>query len=353
MLGIDVSKAQLECALLDRPSERILWTRTYPNTPAGIQRLLEATPPEVPWVLEPTGRYSLAVVQQGQAAGRKVLLAPPRKAKAYLASIQDRAKTDRVDGCGLAWFAVTRPRTQALRPYPVNPEAVERLEQLLTARRGVVQALTSLRQRADELTHAAALLEPALAGLQAQVDALDAAIAAAVKEVAAADAQRLQDVVGIGPVTATATAARLHSRPFAHADQWVAYLGLDVGVVASGKRKGERGLTKQGDAELRRLFYLCAQSAVRSKKGPFRAEYQRLKDRGRKPAEALCIIARKLAKVSWSLVKHGTQYDPEKVYQPVSPPPKPHSQSVSGATQPGSSAAGGPALDPTADETVH
>lgn len=357
MLGIDVSKPSLECTLLDRETERRQWRRTYANTAEGVTQLLAATPPDVPWVLEPTGRYSLQVAQQAQAAGRKVLLAPPRKAKAYLNSLQDRAKTDRLDSEGLAWFALTRPKAKALRSYPVNTEAVEELQQLLTARQGIVQALTSLRQRQAELTHAADLLEPAIAALAAQEAALDTALQTAVVALAQEDVQRLQAVVGIGPVTATAVAARLHARKFAHADQWVAYIGLDIGVVQSGQRKGERGLTKQGDAQLRRLFYMCAKSAIRSKKGPFQAEYARLRAQGRKPTAALCIIARKLAKLSWSLVKHGAQYDAAKVYpgQPFTPeaPPaaatKPARRAARGGTPVLSSGASGPAptLGPT------
>ena len=314
ILGIDVSKASLTCALLDRETEQFRWQRQYANSPAGVRELLAKTPPEVPWVLEPTGRYSLTVAQQAQAAGRQILLAPTRKAQRYLASVQERAKTDRVDAPGLAWFAATRPKTQALTPYPVKSEAVERLQQLLTARRGVVEALTSLRQRQAELPHAAAPLAAAVAALEAQQAALEQELATATEALARDELRRLCEVVGIGTVTATAVVARMKGRKFAHADQFVAYVGLDVGVVESGKRKGQRGLTKQGDAELRRLLYLCAQSAVRSPKGPFQAQYARELARGRKRTAALCIIARKLAKICWAIVERGATYDPERVY---------------------------------------
>src|SRR5947209_18117751 len=102
MLGIDVSKAELTCALLDRATEQFRWERSVPNTTAGIQRLLALTPSDVPLVVEPTGRFSLPVVEHARAAGRTVLLAPPRKAKAYLRSLSSRAKTDRLDARGLA-----------------------------------------------------------------------------------------------------------------------------------------------------------------------------------------------------------------------------------------------------------
>src|SRR5688500_7733462 len=117
MLGIDVSKHTLACALYDPAHGRFQWERSVPHTPAGLKDLLASTPPEVAWVMEPTGRFSLAVAQVAQAAGRKALLAPTRKAKRYLASLQDRAKCDRLDSRGLALFGASRPDA-SLVPLP-------------------------------------------------------------------------------------------------------------------------------------------------------------------------------------------------------------------------------------------
>lgn len=319
MLGIDVSKAQLACALLDRATEQFRWERCVPNTPAGVDSLLALAPSDVPLVVEPTGRYSLLVVEQAPAAGRTVLLAPPRKAKAYLRSLTSRAKTDRLDARGLALFAASRPKAQALRPYPLKEAAVQRLEQLLAARRGVTAALVRLEQQRRELPHAAAVLTQAVADLRARRRQLDVQIAQL-----ASDEQQfpavatLQQVPGIGPVIAASVAARLTSHSFARPDQFVAYLGLDVGVVSSGQRVGQRGLTKEGDAELRRLFYLAAQANLACKQSPFREQYERHRANGLSSTAALNAVARKLAKVCWSLVKHGGPYVPARVHHPTS-----------------------------------
>jgi transposase len=329
MLGIDVSKAELTCALYAPTSERFLWDRSVPNTPTGVARLLAATPADVPFVVEPTGRYSLTVVQLARAAGRVVLLAPPLAAQAYRRSLNNRAKTDRLDARALAQFAATRPKTQALRPYPLKSADVEHLDQLLTARRGLTAALTSLEQQRAALPHAAGVLAPAIADLQARRRELDAAIAAL-----AADEQRfpavprLRQVPGVGPVISAAVASRLTSHDFARADQFVAYIGLDIRVLQSGQRKGERGLTKQGDAELRRLFYLAAQANVRCTGSPFRRQYERELAKGMTKTAALNAVARKLARVCWSLVKHGGEYDPQRVHEQTPPASSP----VPGAT---------------------
>ena len=112
----------------------------------------------------------------------------------------------------------------------------------------------------------------------------------------------------------------------------MAYLGLDVSVAQSGRRKGERGLTKQGDAELRRLLFLCACASLRAKDPVFRDQYERERAKGLPSTAALCAVARKMAKVCWSLARHGTDYDPARVRQ--QPAPKKGPEKEPGAAPP-------------------
>jgi transposase len=312
MLGIDVSKDTLACTLFDPATQKPLWSRTVPNTAAGVTRLLRQTPDTSPWALEPTGRYSLLATTRAQEAGRCVLLAQPKKARHFLHSIQSRAKTDVLDSHGIGLFALCRP----LPPYPIKSQAVEQLDQLLSARKALSASLASFQLQARELAHAAHTLEPVIAALQAQKEEVDKQIAqhtAAQEEFAIA--AELEQVPGFGKVTAATLASRLAARPFSHSDAFVAYCGLDVGVRQSGKKSGHTGLTKQGDGELRRLLYLAAQSNLRSKNSPFKAQYDRERAKGLSSTAALCAVARKLARLAWSLHKHGTSYDPHRVHQ--------------------------------------
>lgn len=311
MLGIDTSKDTLSAAFRDPVTRDLLWEKTVSNSSAGIEALLIQTPVGAPWVIEPTGRYSASAAKIAREAGRQVLLAPPRKARAFLNSLQSRAKTDRLDGKGLALFGLSRP----LAPYPIKSQAVEQLDQLLSARKGLALALSSLKQRQSELPFASEYLGSSVEALTAQIKALDVKINAHIEaspEFAAAG--RIDEVPGIGPVTAAAVTARLAAKKFDHPDKFVAYVGLDIGVAESGKRKGQRGLTKQGDAEIRRLLYVCAQANLRTKDSPFKQQYERELRKGLSKTGALNAVARKLAKLCWSLHHHGTSYNPDRVY---------------------------------------
>ena len=312
MFGIDVSKAWLVCTRLDAETQKAIWEVKAPNCTEGIEHLLQAVPAEIPWVVEPTGRYSSLVVHLAIAAGRKVLQATPREARSFLKSRFPRAKTDRVDSLGLALFALSQP----LRPFPVKSDAITQLEQLLRARRGVAQALTDLKLRREELPHAAEPLQEVVDGLQEQLKQFDARIGALVADQEKFPEVALLDAVpGIGVLTAATVAACLKAKHFAHPDRFVAYVGLDLVVRDSGQSRGRRTLSHRGDAEIRRLLYLAAQANLRCKSSPFKDQYARERAKGLSTTQALCAVARKLARVCWSLAQHGAEYDPERVFR--------------------------------------
>jgi transposase len=353
MLGVDVGKAELHGTWRDAETRRVRWQGAVPNTEAGIRQLLKRAP-GVSVVVEPTGRYGEPLIRAAQAAGREVLLAAPRKARAFLWSEQPRAKTDRVDSAGLALYGLTG----RLRPYQLPSPAVDQVKQLLAARRGLSQSLASLRQQRSALPLAADVLTPAIAALERQIAELDRQMKRALAASAEPDRQRalataaavdpavavpdvtaapapprghalaaaaaaLMAVPGIGEVTAPALADCLVEKQFTHPDQFVAYLGLDIRVSQSGRRKGQFGLSKHGDADLRRLLYLAAMSAGNSTHDrTFAARYEREQAKGLAKTAALTAVARKLAKVAWSIVTHGTQYDPQRVdAQPIDDKP--------------------------------
>lgn len=347
MLGVDVGKAELYGTWRDPETEAVRWHGAVPNTAVGIRQLLRRAPAS-PVVVEPTGRYGESLIRTAQAEGRTVLLAPTRRARAFLSAVQSRAKTDRVDSAGLALYGL-RGR---LRPYILPSDEVDELKQLLAARRGLSQSRSALKQQLDALPRAAATLEPAVTALAQQIDKIDrqlaklstpptpptasktitptsAAVAAAPASTAAAAepvvpaapppspvlaaARTLRAVPGFGPVTATALAACLVEKQFTHPDQFVAYLGLDIRVHQSGRRIGQFGLSKHGDAELRRLLYIAAVSAAQSRDTTFATRYAREQAKGLAKTAALNAVARKLAKVAWSLIAHNSTYDPQRV----------------------------------------
>ena len=176
------------------------------------------------------------------------------------------------------------------------------------------------------MPYAAAHLAAAITALHGEQQAIDRALAALTREQEAV--ARLQTIPGVGPVTAVTMAVCLTSKEFGHPDQFIAYVGLDVRVRESGQQRGKRTLSHQGDAELRRLWYLCAQANLRSRdpENPFKVQYARERAKGLTSTGALCAVARKLARTCWSLTKHDTVYEATRVQQ------QPASRSETAAT---------------------
>jgi len=310
-IGIDISKDRLDCALFEAATQHLVWTRRFTNDGQGIQALLSQAPSSAAFIAEPTGRYGHAFIQAAHQQGRAVLLAPNRQARLYLRAMDSRAKTDKIDSRGLARFGTAKE----LLPYTLKSAPVEELDQLLSVRKALSRSITRFTLQAKELPLAAEQLAPILADLKARLRELDKRIAQAQRNSPCFDlAKRLQQIPGVGAVTAAAVASRLVAKGFVSGDAFVAYTGLDITVSQSGKNQGQGRLSKQGDAELRRLLYCCAQATLRCKQSPFKDLYARQRAKGLASTKALCVVARRLARVCWSIAAHGSDYDPARVF---------------------------------------
>jgi transposase len=182
--------------------------------------------------------------------------------------------------------------------------------------RAQAQALQELARHSAASTRAVAAravvvrtLALHLLELRTRVAELEAAIA----ELLRADppSQQLQaQVPGLGPLwTATVRAELGDISRFARVDQVVAYAGLEPRTHDSGRFAGQRRLSKRGPGALRHALYMATLVAVRVRP-EWRRRYQRLLDRGRAKKEALTILARKLLKVIYHLLRTGASYDP-------------------------------------------
>jgi transposase len=313
VLGVDVSKKTLAMCLMDARDRSILTQNSIPNKENDVRRFLSAAPVDSMDTLcvavEPTGRYWYVMADTALASGCKVVSAPPRAAKKFLQSVNLRAKTDKLDAKGIALYA----STMELHDYTPKPEALRTLDELLSLRRNLSQTVALYTQLSDSDRAGDDILREVLQAVKAQLRDLDKRIAQVQTDVI--HAKRLRTVPGFGPVVSGSLASRLTTYSFKHSDSFVAYIGLDLRISDSGKKRGRRTLTKNGDPELRRLLYLAAQSAIKVKDSPFAKIYHTHRERGLTSTEAICVVARKLARTAWSIVRFETEYDPDRVFQ--------------------------------------
>lgn len=147
----------------------------------------------------------------------------------------------------------------------------------------------------------------ALAGEKASKTALEEEMAQ--RAIGSAEAQRLMQIVGVGPETAVMLLGEigLASR-FARAAQLVSYAGLNPRLDQSdGPARQGLSITKAGRRPLRWLMVEAAWNHVRSG-GPEAEHYHRLVERGKPKGVAIVALARRLLVLAWILlVRRATE----------------------------------------------
>jgi transposase len=141
--------------------------------------------------------------------------------------------------------------------------------------------------------------------LDAQVQALEAQIKAWHREDAAS--RRLEDIPGIGPLTASALVASIgDARTFKNGRQLSAWLGLVPRQHSSGGKPTLLGISKRGDVYLRTLLIHGARSTLRRAK-PSQHWGAALAERRHKNLAAVA-LANKNARIVWALLAHGRSF---------------------------------------------
>jgi transposase len=305
-VGIDVSKATLEVAVRPGGSGFAL-----DNDPRGLAELvarLQALAPTLV-VLEATGGYEAPALAALQAAGIAVARINPRCARDFARASGRAATTDRIDAGALAHFA------EALRPAAQPPEPAERraLEALLGRRAQLVEMRTMESNRLGSCPDAAAR-----ASLQRHLDWLDAELAEAERQLAAAvqaspawraKDRLLQSIPGIGPAVSRVLLAAVPELGRADGPRLAAWAGLAPQARDSGTLRGRRHI-RGGRPEVRRALYLAALSASRHG-GPLATFARRLQSRGKAAKVVLVAVARRLLEIANAVVRSGQPWRPE------------------------------------------
>jgi transposase len=267
-----------------------------------------------------------------QSLGHEVRLMPAQYVKAYV----KRQKNDAADAEAIC-EAVRRPSMRFVPIKTAEQQAalmLHRSRDLLVRQRTML--INSLRGHLAEfglieargpgkMTRLIALLDdpdaqiPALArqalrplvtqleAVAAQIDTIEAEIAAWHRE--SETSRRLATIPGIGPIIASAIAAAVPDpSAFASARQFAAWLGLVPRQHSTGGKPRLGRISKQGDANIRRLLIIGAQSVLRWAR-PAKSSPWILALLGRRPRKVAAVaLANKMARIAWALMVRGERY---------------------------------------------
>jgi len=331
-LGLDLGDRAHHVCVLDATGQ-IVREASLPNTRPALAQLLTEFPRAT--VALEAGTHSPWISRYLTGLGAKVLVANPRKLHAISRS---ERKCDRRDALMLARLARVDPAllhpiqhgsAQAqhdLLGLKLRDALVRTRVNLINAVRFTLKSLghpvrnpssESFHKTVDLPADCLPFVQPlltVLAHVTEQIKAMERDLVARSKKDYPAT-QRLQQITGVGPLTALCFVLKVGDpQRFSRGRDVGAYLGLCPRRDQSGGTDKQLRISKCGDGLMRRLLVSAAHYVL----GPFgppcalREHGQRLTGTGsaREKKRAVVAVARKLAVLLLSLWKHNTDYEP-------------------------------------------
>ena len=308
-LGVDVSKAHLDCALRMGCKYR---NKRFANSEAGLNELNQWLKRHgalaAPACMEATGVYWELAAATLADAGHRVSVVNPALVKAFAQSEGLRVKTDAVDARLLADFYREKqpdawvppsPRERALRALVLRHQA---LVEMQTQEKNRIQVARQ-EVRENLLAH--------LQWLEQALEQIENAIAQAIDDDPDLRGRRdlLDSIPGLGERTIAVLLAYC-GKDFRQARQFAAYAGLSVRVHESGSSvRAKPRMSKVGHAALRKALYMPAMVTL-YKTNWGRVFRERLAAHGKAPKLIIGAMMRKLAEVAFGVLKSGKPFDP-------------------------------------------
>lgn len=309
-LGLDVSKAKVDCALLLKNKVK---SKVFSNNTEGFNNLMT-------WLgkhgisrahvcCEATGTYSEAIALFLHERGHVVSVVNPAQIAAYAQSQLSRAKTDALDARLIARYC------EREQPAPWTPPPAE--ERLLLALLRDLQSLQAMQQAESNRLATAHpgvkdRIERLLDFLAREIEQLRKVIKQHIDHHDALRGRRdlLDSVPGLGENTIPWLIAYLgDGERFLGSKRAVAFFGLCPKPRQSGSSvRGKAHIAKTGHADMRHVLFMPAMVAY-SRCKAFAPFVQRLKAAGKPPKVIIVALMRKLVAIAQAILKSGKPFD--------------------------------------------
>lgn len=300
IVGVDVAKKEL--VIYHRESDRL---ETISNDKASIRQWLKAIPHGTLIAIEATNTFHVLFADMAYEKGCVIYMIDGYQLSCYRKGVNVRAKTDAKDAWLLARYL--HKELDELKPWIPACPLYRNLQSLFRRRAAVVQAYTGLKQSWANEPHLKSAFKAHLKSMERLVGLVEAEIKEALHKAGLThQLKRCMKVEGIGFLNAARLVTAFMRGDFKGADAFIAFLGMDLRVSKSGQKDNRRSLTKRGDPEVRRLLYVAAMAASRT--AAWKPFYESQCARGFCSTQALVMLARKLARVAFALLKNQSEY---------------------------------------------
>jgi transposase len=336
-IGVDLAKNVYQVHGVDK-SEKGAWQRRLKRD-NWVKALMEKAEPGCEIGMEAcSGAHYWARLLQDK--GYKVKLIAPQFVKPYVKSNKNDAR-DAEAICE----AMSRPSMRFVSIKTIGQQDIQAIHRVRselishrTAKANQIRGLVSeyglvAPQQMNPLRTAipcwledgenglSGLFRRLLHGLWLDLQTLDQRVRELDREVkliadSDADAQRLQQLRGVGPISATALVASVgRAEQFVKGRQMSASLGLTPKQHSSGNKDRLLGISKRGDPYLRSLLIHGARAVIyhaKHKEDRLSQWATSLAARSHTNVAAVA-LANKTVRMAWAMLRHGTDYQPNRV----------------------------------------
>jgi transposase len=297
VVGCDISKDWFDAQITGSDHRRL----RIDNKAKAIDAFARELAPGSLVGMEATGQMHELLAEKLVKSGHTVFVINPRWIRLYARGLGIRGKTDRTDAALIARFVAAEGGN--LHAYEPPSRQHKELRKLVLRRKKLVELKVATRQS----------LGAEARSLIAQFNTLIKQIEQRIAEIMESIpdwqrlAERLRTEPGVGKIVAAHLVETFTRMPFKNADAFIAHTGLDPRPNDSGQKRGRRHLTHHGDALLRSMLFMAAMKAAQ--RGHWQQVYQLHRRKGLASTAALVVVARKLARVAFSLFRSGATYD--------------------------------------------
>lgn len=320
-IGIDISKAKVDCCWIRDLNNLKVKTKVFKNTQQGFEELskwlLQQTgeePVNIRVVMEATGVYYEPLAYALTDLGFVICVVNPARPKEFAKSLGSQHKTDAKDSLVLALFGAR------MDPRPWEPESTEvRVLKALTARLEALEADLMREENRLEKAEFSRSSERVIESLNQMISYLKFEKKKLEDDIddhfdrhpdLKKDRELLMSIPAIGPVVSRVIVGVIRSRSFQSGSQVSAFLGLIPRLQESGQWKGRSRMTKSGPSKVRAKLYMAAVVAL-SNNPDIKEQHRRLMLAGKTKMQALGAAMRKLVQICFGVLKHQSEYRPQ------------------------------------------
>ncbi len=321
VIGIDISKEQLDCAYLRNKEQKKAKRKACTNKVRGFNSLVEWSEKttgvriqEQSFLVEPTGIYHEKLVDYLYSLGATVYLANPGRVRKFAEGIGILSKNDIIDADVLARYGLMATKLIAWKPAPKEIKELESLLNRLGALEKELRREKNRQEKMNECLEAHPLerksIRKSVKRLDKEIKLFQKHIREHINEVKSIKKafELLITIPGIGEKTAWIVLVILRTKDFKSASEVASYVGLNPIEKRSGKTEYRRPkLSKAGNSNWRQALYFPAMVAARCNPD-VQALYERLLANGKTKMCALGAAMRKLIHICFGVLKHQQAY---------------------------------------------